>query len=250
MSPPRADIMKTQLLLGYLEKLLFMDLDGEMMDVAGQGKFSMETKPPPLTNTRSKKTSILLIISQVFEKLSVFMRNPYIIEQCLMGLFLQLGTSCSPGFQSVSKLLDYMWAFMQSFEIKACLEGLMLSLLSGYRFAPSTTDFKQQRIYLRTVLAIVSHSQTRRYILEKLDLFDKLKFPMYMHIKPLDDMGLEHTAPVVWWDMYTEEDGNEEVEKDKEAEQRKAAYLKSCDDLQQKTEGGMSPSGAKGPGPS
>lgn len=45
----------------------------QMMDVAGEEKCPMEAKPPPLANTRSKKTSILLIISQVFEKLSVFM---------------------------------------------------------------------------------------------------------------------------------------------------------------------------------
>jgi len=24
---------------------------------------------------------------------------------------------------------------------------------------------------------------------------------MFMHIKPLDDAGLEEMAPVVWWDM-------------------------------------------------
>jgi len=32
---------------------------------------------------------------------------------------------------------------LQGFEIKACLESLVSSLLWAYRFAPATTDFSQ-----------------------------------------------------------------------------------------------------------
>ncbi|WAR26433.1 RN123-like protein [Mya arenaria] len=101
---PTGEVIKTNLLLEYLEKLLYMDLENDPVAELAGGKVAMETKPPPLAAKRSKKTSLMLIVSQVFEKLAHFL----------------------------------------GFELKYCLESLMLSLLSGYRFAPSSTDFKQQ----------------------------------------------------------------------------------------------------------
>lgn len=29
--------------------------------------------------------------------------------------------------------------------------------------------------------------------------FDKIKFPVFMHVKPPDDAGLEDLVPTVWW---------------------------------------------------
>ena len=34
--------------------------------------------------------------------------------------------------------------------------------------------------------------------------FDKVKFPMFLHIKPLDDAGLQELTPTVWWDMLSQ----------------------------------------------
>ena len=33
--------------------------------------------------------------------------------------------------------------------------------------------------------------------------FDKLKFPIFMHIKPPDDLGLAQLIPTVWWKYAT-----------------------------------------------
>ncbi|XP_052781635.1 E3 ubiquitin-protein ligase RNF123-like [Mya arenaria] len=235
---PTGEVIKTNLLLEYLEKLLYMDLENDPVAELAGGKVAMETKPPPLAAKRSKKTSLMLIVSQVFEKLAHFLKSSYVIEECLVKLLLQLNDLDIIHGQNprILRLLDYMWAFMQGFELKYCLESLMLSLLSGYRFAPSSTDFKQQREYLTVVLAIMNHQTTRRYLLEHLELFEKLKFPMFLHIKPLDDKGLEEIAPQVWWDMNVQDEDDVENSADPEDEKRKEKYLHSCETLRQKTE--------------
>ncbi|KAJ8302029.1 hypothetical protein KUTeg_021016, partial [Tegillarca granosa] len=63
-------------------------------------------------------------------------RGAYIVEACLMKFLLELTDA------DISEVLNLMWSLMQEFEIKPCLENLIISILSSYRFSPVTTDFK------------------------------------------------------------------------------------------------------------
>ncbi|XP_053378439.1 E3 ubiquitin-protein ligase RNF123-like [Mercenaria mercenaria] len=236
-SSPSTDVVKTNLLLSYLEKLLCINMEIEEVPKSpGKEVVSKEKKPGPLTEKRSKDSSILLIVAQVFDKLAPFLRSTYLTEACLLKLLLRLNdvtvvTSQQP---IISKLLDYMWAFMQGFEIRGCVENLMVSLLSAYRYTPTTTDFRNNRQYLTLVLAILRHQQTRRYLLEH-ELFDKVKFPMFLHIKPLDDAGLQQLAPTVWWEMVSQDDEPSQT-LSAEEQKNKELYTRSVDQLRERIE--------------
>ncbi|XP_060567835.1 E3 ubiquitin-protein ligase RNF123-like [Ruditapes philippinarum] len=236
-SSPVTDVVKTNILLSYIEKLLKIHMEVvEVPKSPDKEMLSKEKKPAPLTETRSKESSVLLIVAQVFDKLAPYLRNTYVTEACLLKLVLRLNdvTMATSHQPIISKLLDYMWAFMQGFEVRGCVENLMVSLLSSYRYTPTTTDFRNNRQYLILVLAVLRHQQTRRYLLEH-ELFDKVKFPMFLHIKPLDDAGLQQLSPTVWWDMTSQDDEPDETVSEEE-QRNKDLYTQSVDVLRERIE--------------
>ncbi|KAL4226861.1 hypothetical protein ACF0H5_014840 [Mactra antiquata] len=169
---PCNDIIKTNVLLGYLEKLL--DINMKLSeDEAGYTKsdqtddVTMATKPLPLTDKRSKQSTILLIVCQIMDKMSSYLRSTFITESCLLKLLIKLNdvNIIDAEQPAISRLLDYMWAFMLGSDVRCCVENLMMSLLQAYRYAPATTDFQHNKQYLTLVLAILRHSATRRYLL-------------------------------------------------------------------------------------
>uniref|UniRef100_A0A0L8FNL7 RING-type domain-containing protein n=1 Tax=Octopus bimaculoides TaxID=37653 RepID=A0A0L8FNL7_OCTBM len=90
-------------------------------------------------------------------------------------------------------------------------------------------------MYLSLTLAILKHSQTRHHLLSHV-LFDKIKFPVFLHIKPPDDKGLIEIVPTVWWPKVKEEGTALQPQTHKE-EEDKQAYLASCEQLKNKIEG-------------
>ena len=60
----------------------------------------------------------------------------------------------------------YVYVYLQEFELKSCLESLVVSLLSSYRFSPVTPDFTFQQMYLSLTLAILRHEASRKYLLK------------------------------------------------------------------------------------
>ncbi|KAL8611256.1 hypothetical protein ACOMHN_013687 [Nucella lapillus] len=67
--------------------------------------------------------------------------------------------------------------------------------------------------------------------------FDKLKFPIFMHIKPPDDSGLAQLIPTVWWKYVTKNDSETVPPEAKEEQGRKGKYTASCVQLRQTIEG-------------
>lgn len=61
-------------------------------------------------------------------------------------------------------------------------------------------DNFRTKVHVGPVPSVKSHGQNVKSLTPSVT-FEKLKFPMFMHIKPLDDAGLEEMTPVVWWDM-------------------------------------------------
>ena len=55
--------------------------------------------------------------------------------------------------------------------------------------------------------------------------FDKMRFPLFIYIKPPDDAILQHLVPTVWWQSSQVTDSSADSE-------RKEAYFMSCEKLQ------------------
>lgn len=228
---PVADVLKTNILLSYLEKALYAFLEDSQNNQVIAGSVE-KMVPEPLSDQRSKLATNLLVAAHIFQKVSPYLRSWYVTEACLMKLLLRLNDSSVVHQEqpAIMKLLDLMWGLMQGFEIECCLEHLMVSLHAGYRFSPVTPDFQHAKTYLTVVLAILRHQQTRKYLLEHV-LFDKIRLPIFMHVKPPDDACLLQLAPTVWWDME-EEEGDKLQEDDEKKEQ----YFSACDKLRSKVQ--------------
>lgn len=235
---PQEDVVKSQLLIGWLEKLTntLIKEDKHLMDVCG---IEQDVPPLPLAETRSKKSTALLLCAHIFEKLAPLLKGPYVVECCLLPLMLKFCTTTTDTCTTnphIVKLLDLMWSLMQDHEIKPCMDTLMTSMLySFYKTSPVTSDFSSQKTYLDLTLRVLQHSQTRRYLLLNI-LFDKIKFPVLMHVKPPDDAGLEELIPSVWWATLENDKENPLPPSDEEERKLQRRYNKSCQDLRVKVE--------------
>lgn len=228
---PVMDVVKTNILVSYLEKVLYVCLE-DSKDKEMLAGCVEKMVPAPLTDHRSKQATNLLLAAHIFQKLSPYLRSWYVTEACLMKLLLKLNDSSAVHEEQpvIMKLLDLMWGLMQGFEIECCLEYLMMSLHAGYRYSPVTPDFSHAKTYLTVVLGILRHQQTRKYLLEHV-LFDKIRLPIFMHVKPPDDACLLQLTPTVWWDMEEKDD-----DKVNQAQEKKESYLTGCDQLRNKVQ--------------
>ncbi|GAB1599201.1 E3 ubiquitin-protein ligase RNF123-like isoform X2 [Argonauta hians] len=233
--PPHLDLVQAQILFCYLENLLpiMVEEESERKLLSAKKK---DLSPPVFGQDRSRQCNLLLVAAHLFNKLATLLKSAYIVEACLLRFMLKVcdAESCLSEQPYISKLLDTMWTLMQDFELKACLENLIITLLTAYRFSPITADFKFPRMYLSLTLAILRHSQTRHHLLSHV-LFDKIKFPVFLHIKPPDDKGLIEMVPNVWWPKVKEEGIVIQPQTEKD-EENKQEYLASCEQLRNKIE--------------
>ncbi|XP_064632637.1 E3 ubiquitin-protein ligase RNF123-like isoform X2 [Lineus longissimus] len=225
--PPHVDLAKAQVLFGYLDRLLIPTLMVK--------EKSLSTRPPLISEPRSPKSSCLLVAAHILEKLAPLLRKAYIVEDCLLKFMLKFCDARSHSFEQpyIEKTLDLIWSFLQDFEYRTCLEHLVVTLLAAYRFSPVLPDFKFQKMYLILTLAVLRHDRTRRFLLKHV-LFDKIKFPIFLHVKPPDDTGLAEVIPTVWWGFPKKDDDEDTVPEDEEERKRREIYLGACQDLREK----------------
>ncbi|XP_055999540.1 E3 ubiquitin-protein ligase RNF123-like isoform X2 [Ostrea edulis] len=237
---PQEDVFKGQLLIGWQEKLVntLVQEDKHLMDVCGIVQDGSNIPPLPLGENRSKKSTAILISAHIFDKLAPLL-GPYVVECCLLPLMLKfcaMTSDTSRNNPQIIKLLDLMWSLMQDHEIKPCIDNMMTSLLYNfYKTSPCTSDFSSQKTYLDLTLRVLQHAQTRRYLLFNV-LFDKIKFPVFMHVKPPDDAGLEDLVPTVWWATLENDEENPlppSTDSERDLQRRYKSY---CQDLRVKVE--------------
>ncbi|CAF3189217.1 unnamed protein product [Rotaria socialis] len=147
----------------------------------------------------SKNDAILMIISQqIIERLCPLLASSYIVQQCLISMFLRINRETIHGEHvEISTCLDYFWAFLQSNDLLTLLTQLFLSLNVLYFFEPVQLTFEQQRQYLFLLYSILKHEDTRKLSLESI-FFIKVKLPLFIDIKPPDSDILKQIIPDGW----------------------------------------------------
>ncbi|KAI1287430.1 putative E3 ubiquitin-protein ligase [Halotydeus destructor] len=165
--------------------------------------------------------SYFLIGNIIIQKLNALVRNKYVVEACLLRKLLSLRDS-----QEIHSLLCLLWSLLEKQQLEECLEALSWALINGYRYSTVLSDsfqgeviglhettsatsyststafyvpaigssslslcpinFSAQRKYLLVFLSLIQHSLTRNYLLKHI-LFDKVKFPLILDIKPVID---------------------------------------------------------------
>ncbi|KAL3172704.1 hypothetical protein MRX96_012754 [Rhipicephalus microplus] len=155
------------------------------------------------------KTQALLIAAPVLRRLGPLLESSHVTEVSFLPFLFQVFEE-SPDGRRISTLLELFWALLEPQEIKKCLENVAVALLTGFRFSPCTPDFLHQKRHLCLMLSVLQHDSSRRYLLESI-LFNKIKFAMFMEVKPPDNETLATLVPDVWFELMEEAHPTEET---------------------------------------
>lgn len=198
---PHADMLRARQCLGWTDRMLAL----YPQDEVGRGS--------------GPKSALVLVGSHVFHHLGPLLRSPYVVEAAVIP-FLKDGANAEIGAfdRRMSNFLDLLWMTGEDQEIRDFLQHLAIGVLVGYRFAPVDDDYELQKSYLRLMVAILEHRTTRHFLLSNI-LFDKVKFPIFLHVKPPDDEGLCRMIPHVWWDGDEDQQVNDTLTSDEESVQ-------------------------------
>ncbi|GFR16698.1 e3 ubiquitin-protein ligase RNF123 [Trichonephila clavata] len=213
---PKKDIAQTNKLLMWLEKLL--DLYNS---VTQEPNPVLVVRNWPPQYKQGLKSQLLLVAAPLMHRLSPLLANAFLTEACFLRFLFDMQIKDQRSMDSKSRItsvLEIMWSLMEPYELHQCLEFIVVALLTGYRFAPATPEFYEQKKYLALTLALLQHTPTKHYLLQN------VLYPFnLLLLKPLDKAGLAEVVPEVWLD-FKQEMNDEELF-------RKACYQKSCTHL-------------------
>ncbi|XP_064483653.1 E3 ubiquitin-protein ligase RNF123-like isoform X2 [Ornithodoros turicata] len=216
---PQGQLEKAHILLGWTKRIL--PVYEEVLKGATQMTYVTDGIDVFRQGT---KTQALLLAAPVVNRLGPLMMSRYLTEVALLPLLFQLLEETEDNSNShVSTLLDLLWAILEVEEMEACLQNIIFALLTGFRFSVPTVDFCHRKRHLVLVLDLFKHHATRRYLLQNV-IFEKMKFPIFMEAKTLDDGTLTTLIPDVWYELMEDVHPAEEVYK-------KALYAASKDKL-------------------
>ncbi|XP_063226205.1 E3 ubiquitin-protein ligase RNF123 isoform X2 [Bacillus rossius redtenbacheri] len=205
---PHLEVARATQLCHWLSCLL--DLCDQKFEVLGpeqQGEAAM-----------SGEALLAMLALELVGPLAPLLGRPYVVEQCLVPLLERLsgpGGERPAAGRKFTSLLDFLWLFLEDFEMSAILESSIFCLVSNFRHVSFGLEYPTQKRSLLLVTFLLQHTATRRYLLEHI-LFDRIRF---LHVKPLDDRSLQEVVKDPWWDTQGE---------DPNVEANKEAYLAAC----------------------
>ncbi|XP_051550361.1 E3 ubiquitin-protein ligase RNF123-like isoform X3 [Myxocyprinus asiaticus] len=233
-SPPSADLIKANRLLGYLKTVLATSIDTQEEKLVEIDSASWQILGDP---------TILVTLAHIFNHFAPLMCKVYLVEDVLMNFLLGIleGGGSVDEHPLIQQLLDLFWLLMEDYEVNECLKQLVMSLLRAYRFSPIIPDLGFQIHYLRLTTAILRHEKSRKFLLSNV-LFDVLRSVVFFYIKtPLrvKEAGLEELIPTTWWPTRFDKEGKDERDTREETADerlRRRAYERGCHRLKKRIE--------------
>nr|CAD7455281.1 unnamed protein product [Timema tahoe] len=219
---PHQDLAKAEKLCHWLYRLLMLfDRKYEMIGLESS---------PQVEDVMSNQALLMGLAREFLRPMAPLLLSPYIVEACLMVMLKELcrvpevlGRSKTNVLSVREKrrltlLLDMMWAFLEEFEMRQVLESILSYLLSDFRHVSFVLEYPHQRQSLLMLTFVLQHPHTRRYLLENI-LFDKIRFCNFVHVKPLDEGGLQEIVKESWWETTLP---------DPDIDKNKAGYFAAC----------------------
>nr|CAD7404785.1 unnamed protein product [Timema cristinae] len=219
---PHQDLAKAEKLCHWLYRLLMLfDRKYEMIGLESS---------PQVEDVMSNQALLMGLAREFLRPMASLLLSPYIVEACLMVMLKELchvpevlGRSKTNVLSVREKrrltlLLDMMWAFLEEFEMRQVLESILSYLLSDFRHVSFVLEYPHQRQSLLMLTFVLQHPHTRRYLLENI-LFDKIRFCNFVHVKPLDEGGLQEIVKEPWW---------ETTPPDPDIDKNKSGYFAAC----------------------
>ncbi|KOC64134.1 E3 ubiquitin-protein ligase RNF123 [Habropoda laboriosa] len=181
-------------------------------------KQNMNEQTMLLDENISMQTFLMCLSSSVLKHVGPLLTMPYITEHVLIPFMQQLSELETDSPSVLSTCLDLLWVLLEEHEMKACLESIVLFLLSTFRHVTSLLEYLNYCKNVLFLIKICQHITTRQYLLQYL-LFDQVRLPHFLNVKPPDKRGLADIVNNVWWEM---DPVHSRVEANKES------YLDAC----------------------
>ncbi|CAD1477141.1 unnamed protein product, partial [Heterotrigona itama] len=142
------------------------------------------------------QTYLMCLSNCIIKRIGSLISIPYITEYIVIPFIQHLSESQT---SSLLTCLDLLWIFLEEYELKICLENIVVFLLSTVRHVSYLIEYFNQYKSLLLLTKICQHTSTRQYLLQHV-FFDQIRFPNFMIIKPPDKKGLIEIISDVWWE--------------------------------------------------
>lgn len=214
-APPTAQVHQAMLLFEWF---------GQVIELLDQSK-----NIPLKDEIMSTQAFLMCLARSILKHVGPLLTVPYVTETVFVPFMQKLCNLNSNDFstkfsnkhnmQQPIVCLNLLWMFLESHEIKTCLETTVLHLLSTFRHVSLLLEYPDQCKSLILLTRICQHPDTRQYLLQHL-LFDRVRFANFVHVKPLDEAGLTNVVEKIWWETNP---------LDPSIEENKTKYLYACE---------------------
>lgn len=209
--PPNQEIARAIPLFKWFSKIV------EQID-----KMTEMDKQVVLPGEKMSTQAFLMCLSgSVSKYIGPLIHIPYVTEHVVVPFMEELSNSDIDSSSILVICLDLFWTFLEEYEIKTCLENIILFLLSTFRHVSYLLEYSNQCKRLVFLTKICQHVSTRQYLLQHL-LFDQVRLPNFLNVKPPDKRGLADIVNNVWW---------ETTPVDLTVEANKISYLDACEKI-------------------
>ncbi|XP_051159661.1 E3 ubiquitin-protein ligase RNF123-like isoform X2 [Leptopilina boulardi] len=185
-------------------------------------------------NAMSVRAFLVCLARLILKHLGPLLKEPYVTVALFVPFVRRLcGIKKESALNLVKKkesgecelmiCLDLLWTFLESQEIQACLESTVIYLLSEFRHVSLLLEYPDQCKSLALLTCFCRHARTRRHLLQNV-LFDRVRFANFVHVKPLDEIGLAEVVSETWWET---EPIDPHVEENNERYQRACELIES-----------------------
>ncbi|XP_016914333.1 E3 ubiquitin-protein ligase RNF123 [Apis cerana] len=169
----------------------------------------------------SVKAYLMCLSNCILKHIGPLVAIPYITEDILVPFMQHISESKTNFTSLLSTCLDLLWTFLEEHEIKICLETIVFFLLSAFKHVSYLSEYFDQCKSILLLTKICQHILTRQYLLQHL-LFDQVRLPNFLNVKPPDRKGLIDIVSNVWWETDPV---------DLTIEANKESYMEACQQI-------------------
>lgn len=164
------------------------------------------------------QTYLMCLSNCVLKHIGPLVSIPYVTEYIVVPFIRHLSETET---SLLSTCLDLLWTFLEEHELRICLETIVVFLLSAFRHVSYLVEYSDQCKNVLLLTKLCQHILTRQYLLQHL-LFDKVRLPNFLNVKPPDKKGLIDIVSNVWWETDPV---------DLTVEANKESYLEACQQI-------------------
>lgn len=226
---PEAIAHQSDCLLQYLVNLARLISRQNSSNAAAQTSQLTPADKHDEGNEPSENTVYIVVSSILIERVTGLLMHSYVVEDkvfsfirsmCVIRSEADNDNVIHPGSEksTLGTFLTLLWNYMDEDDMSRFLRKVLSFLASIYKETPTDLEYERQRMVIVMLTCICNHARSRKFLLHNY-FFSKNCLPLFLYIKPPDEIVLEHLLPDD--NIWTEGIGGPEK-----------LYFAACDKLQ------------------